>query len=95
MIAIFGIIRSHSTYLSHCNFILSLEMKARIDLLEDILIGQGNVCDENYLYKVKHIGICGIVSWCMGGSKGFPMVSLQYHRVASSVTMVAKGVNAR
>ena len=35
------------------------------------------------------------VSWCVGGSKGFAMVQLQYHTVAGSYTMVARGVNTR
>ena len=36
-----------------------------------------------------------LVSWCVGGSKGFAMVELQYTTVAGSYTMVAKGMNAR
>ena len=35
-----------------------------------------------------------LVSWCVGGSKGFAMVKLQYHTVAGSNIMVAKSVNA-
>ena len=62
--------------------------------------------DITLIYKLKVIPNVYVlyifVSLCVGGSKGFAMVWLQYHTVAgsytmvvSSYTMVARGVNAR
>ena len=90
-------------------YLASYMCKCEVELCNTILLRYGDkklfkqsIINNPLLVghaKYRYIQMI-VVSWCMGGSKGFAMVKLQYttmvgSTMAGSYTMVAKGVNVR